>query len=384
MRWLAVQLLVLWVLVAAGCGAVEPHRTRGRSVARVTGSALERRTPGYTEPSFCSRLHGMVALDDGDESSGSFPTSSVGWILFTPEALHEAGGDSVCNSMLRTTADGARSFRPVRTPAEPFTAVVASSAQDVWLIGRRSYVSENGGRRWRSVGLPSDVDELVLDGRVAMVIATSCDRGQCSQVLLRSIDGGQTWQHQALARDTSDALAARGRLVVVITGTRLLVSDDRGRGFVSQHSACKSVERPLIAIGPDRTIWELCAGQPSAGSQEKLVFRSGDLGRHWAIASTWTSQSPPSPLDVGYAGSLAAPGDATLVLTQARGGLLVSDDGGHRWTTAIPDINDADPAPGWLSFPTPTRGYAWIYEDHIFSTSDGGRTWHQVPIRALG
>ena len=359
-------------LALVGCGASEPHPgSRARATA-------------VREPPFCLRLRGTAALDGGDGSSGSFPTATIGWILFTPEALHEAGGVGVCDSMLRVTTDGARSFRAVRIPAEPFAAVVADSPQDVWLIGRRSYASVDGGRRWRAVGLPSDVEQVILAGHTALAIAQACvKRDRCGVEFLRSVDGGRAWRRHALPRDTLDQLVARGPLVAMVTRTRILISDNGGRTFISRRSPCSVFEPPLVAIDPADTIWELCAGEPGAGSQEKIVFESGDLGRHWAETLRWTPQSPPTVLDSGYAGTLATPADETLVLTEARGGLTFSDDDGRHWIDTIPDINDADPAPGWLSFPTPSRGYAWIYENHVFSTTDGGRSWQPVPIRPL-
>lgn len=193
MRWLAahhgVRLNAARLLAAAaavfvlvGCGASEPSSV---SRARVTA---------VSEPSFCLRIHGTAALDDGDESSGSFPTASIGWILFTPEAMQQAGGVEVCDSMLRVTTDGARSFRAVPIPAEPFAAVVSDSPQDVWLIGRRSYASVDRGRRWRPVALPSGVEQVVLVDHAALAIAEVCvKRGRCGVEFLRSVDGGRAW-----------------------------------------------------------------------------------------------------------------------------------------------------------------------------------------------
>jgi photosystem II stability/assembly factor-like uncharacterized protein len=375
LHWLArlrAGVAALVALTLVGCGSSEP-----RPVSRTRVTAV-------SEPSFCLRIHGTAALDDGDESSGSFPTASVGWILFTPEAMQQAGGVGVCDSMLRVTTDGARSFRAVRIPAEPFAAVVSDSPQDVWLIGRRSYASVNGGRQWRPVGLPSGVEQVILGDHAALAIAEVCvKRERCGVEFLRSVDGGQAWRRHALPRDTSDQLVARGSLVALVTSTRILISDNGGRTFTSRRSACSAFEKPLVAIDPADTIWELCVDEPGAGSQEKVVFKSDDLGRHWTEPLRWTPQTPPTALDLGYAGTLATPADATLVLTEARGGLTFSDDGGRHWIDTIPDINDADPASGWLSFPTPARGYAWIYENHVFSTTNGGRSWQPVPIRPL-
>jgi hypothetical protein len=268
------------VLALVGCGASAP-----RSVSRARPAAV-------SEPSFCLRLHGRAALDDGDASSGSFPTATVGWILFTPDAMHEPGGVGVCDSMLGATTDGARSFRAVRIPTEPFAAVVADSPQDVWLIGRRSYASVDGGRRWRPLGLPSGVEQVVLAGHAASAIARVCVSGErCGVEFLRSVDDGRVWRRHALPRDTLDQLVARGPLVAMVTSTRSLVSVNGGRTFTSRHSPCLVFGESLIAIGPADTIWELCAGDPSAGSQEKTVFKSADFGRHWTETRRWGPRS---------------------------------------------------------------------------------------------
>lgn len=53
------------------------------------------------------------------------------------------------------------------------------------------------------------------------------------------------------------------------------------------------------------------------------------------------------------------------------------------WRNASPDINDADPAIGWLSFPTARSGYAGIFENYVFRTRDGGQHWEPIRRRAL-
>jgi hypothetical protein len=377
--WRGVCVLLSWLPAVVGAAAVVGCGASARSAG---SGAAGRAATG--EPSYCSSLNGRAALERGAGSSGAFPTATDGWILFTPAQELQAGGVGGCDSLLRVTHDGGRHFRPVRVPRAAFAAVVAASPTRVWLIGRQSYASDDGGRRWRELGLPAQVQDVVLEGRIALALGPVCgDGSQCDRELLRSTDAGIHWQRQRLPPSASGPLAVRGPLVAITTATHVLISRDGGQTVVQRPSACRRLLSALVAIDPAGTLWELCAGVPGAGYSGKLVFESHDLARHWTRTSPGTLGDTPYPLGEGYIGTLAAPAPGTLLITRARGGLAYTNDGGRHWTDAIPDINDADPAAGWMSFPTRRRGYAWITEDQVFRTVDGGRRWQPIPIRAL-
>jgi photosystem II stability/assembly factor-like uncharacterized protein len=123
--------------------------------------------------------------------------------------------------------------------------------------------------------------------------------------------------------------------------------------------------------------WVLCAGQPSAGSQGKDLYRTGDGGDHW------TKVTRGIELFHGYAAGLAAADARHVWITLEYGGeILASADGGASWTSAYDVL--ALGMPGRFGKPTllsPRHALvsAWDSLDGvILATRDGGAHWTQV------
>jgi hypothetical protein len=126
----------------------------------------------------------------------------------------------------------------------------------------------------------------------------------------------------------------------------------------------------------------LCAGQGAAGSVQKTVFVSDDLGSHWARAGSPAAGDDPVGISAGST--------SRLVVAAASGAsmLYYSADGGAQWATAF---SRGDGGLGFddLGFTTTTNGVVVygppVSDDNaegrpgeLLLTSNGGASWQPV------
>ncbi len=142
------------------------------------------------------------------------------------------------------------------------------------------YRSGDGGRSWRAIGAPPDaVQTLTAGDSPDVVYAGALNRG-----VLRSADGGSTWQvsdaHLRAAMVTALAVdpTSSARLYAYANGEGLFVSRTGGGHWRGAPSAGAGVPPDLglttLAIDPAAT------GTVYLGSQAGLM-KSTDAGAHW-------------------------------------------------------------------------------------------------------
>jgi len=136
----------------------------------------------------------------------------------------------------------------------------------------------------------------------------------------------------------------------------------------------------ISAVSPARA-WALagCASRSRCGRQ---LLGTSDGGRHWRMLTTWPSSVPVSRVQFVTAGLGVAIADACLTspaLPRCPGELLVSHDGGARWSKAL---GGAAPV-----FATAARsGELWAAETfpgqsagiRLLTSRDGGRSWQRL------
>lgn len=169
--------------------------------------------------------------------------------------------------------------------------------------------------------------------------------------LIRSVDGGRSWQSVSLEGDADfHVLESSGRQVYGFDGTqgRLMVSDDGG-GSWDQRSPPAAMFG--LAIDP-RDPARLIAGT------ERGLFGSADGGGTWR------------PLRDDVTGLLAWPATERLYLVEGSGRVRVSAGDGRRWRT-VGSIG------GQLAALTAHGDdlYAALGDGSVKQSTDGGRTW---------
>ena len=132
--------------------------------------------------------------------------------------------------------------------------------------------------------------------------------------------------------------------------------------------------------------WIVCEGQGGAGNEDKAIYRTADGGR------TWEAGPPPSSLGTasasmaasrsyGYPEGLAFAPDGWGLLTESRGTLYVTRDGGMHFH-AEPHVArpETDFAGGAAAFQRRHRLRLAVRQPHprLIETHDYGRTWQVV------
>ena len=303
-----------------------------------------------------------------------------------------------CTSILRTLNRGA-SWRGLPAPVVPLAAPFEVTGPAVWgirfanpsdgfVFGNGLWETTDGGERWTSAASPggSIVSLEVIDGQVLAIAAACTASGGCGQTgtLERRPLAGGAWQAVAQV-SVPGAIATQARVAAVLAGDAVIVTGNGGISTVDHSGPCStaSIEAPVsIAVTGPNGLALLCAGNGAAGSVDKTVYVSDDLGAHWTKAG--------SPARGGDPEGLSAGSTSQLVVAAASGAsmLYYSADGGAQWTTAY---YEGDGGLGFndLGFTTPADGvvvYGPALSDDnaesrpgwLLLTSNGGASWQPV------
>jgi photosystem II stability/assembly factor-like uncharacterized protein len=127
--------------------------------------------------------------------------------------------------------------------------------------------------------------------------------------------------------------------------------------------------------------WLLCVGEPGVGAEEKGVYTTTDLGRHWlpVAESRFLRHIDFGGLGVGgYPAGISFLADGHGILWESRGTLFVTHDGGHHWFPKSKAVRPQVDVGLWGEMVKPR--YALVLLDglnghRVIMSSDAGRTW---------
>ena len=282
-----------------------------------------------------------------------------------------------------------------------FRGVSAVSAEVVWVSGSRGTVlrSLDGGETWQNVspqGLSTldfrDID--AIDRQTAYIL--SIGNGNASRIL-KTTDGGSTWTQMFLnpAEDGFfDAMSfwdedhgiafsdsAKGLFFIITT-------EDGGRTWTRlgglppalDNEGAFAASGTNVAIWGDRHVW---IGTGAAARAR--VLRSSDRGKTWAIADTPIPAGPSAGIySIAFRDALhgiVVGGDYSKE-DLAADNVAVTDDGGKTWRLA-PGVG------GFRSvvtyFPAPSGpSILALGPSGADISKDDGRTWIPSPTPARG
>jgi hypothetical protein len=300
---------------------------------------------------------------------------------------------TICYGLAKTT-DGGRSWTFVAdlpvAPAnsQPITKVRFADARDGWAFGPQLWATHDGGVTWKQMAQPGPVADVEASAGVVYALAATCGAQPCAGGgrLSRAVVATDAWAAvPGIAVKPSGTIALHGHAVWVVSG------GDNGEVFVASADGASwhVIADPCPAAGADlqiggvapvstSAVFLLCAGNPGAGSESKLVLFSTDGG---ATSHATTA----APGRGGIAGGIAA-ASASVVAVSAQSGaswIYRSGTAGRSWTSAF-ERGDGGLGIGDLGFTTSTQGVA-IYgtpgnsdPSQLLMTRDAGATWAPV------
>jgi hypothetical protein len=298
-------------------------------------------------------------------------------------------------AVLASTSNGGSSWSyagavpvAITGPNPAVSKVRFATKNDGWVFGPQLWSTHNGGQTWTEQTTPGPVSDVEASGGVAYALEASCGTPPCIQGdhLLQtpvSTDGWTAISGPKLG-DGPGSLAPHGNTVWVVVNGGGTSTFDMVVGGTSWHrlaNPCPAVGTDLALVGVApvsmTALFELCAGDPGAGSETKVVLFSSDGGAH----ATATSAAPARG---GLASGIAAASTAVVAVPAASGASYVyrSADGGHTWGTPL---NQGDGGVGYfdVGFTTATQGVA-VYgnpaqgKSSLLMTHDAGATWKPV------
>ena len=243
---------------------------------------------------------------------------------------------------------------------QAFQLVAAGSG---WvLIGQSLYWTDSGGKEWRSVPLPELGGATIgaaafVDSQAGWLVLASPRTSTAGQnlSLLRTVDGGRTWQPRPLDLFMPGDVSA-------LAGSVFLNFVDAQTGWLVVKQATSS----LFSMG--------------------TLFKTTDGGGAWSQLAI--PAGGPVNFSNAQEGSLEAgpPGNERYV----------THDGGQGWAMAsrttdgpgaagLSDMSMATPESGWAkSLSGACEGQSCELLTQLLETSDGGKTWSAVPLPGGG
>jgi photosystem II stability/assembly factor-like uncharacterized protein len=261
--------------------------------------------------------------------------------------------------------------------------------QEIYFAARVSglFRSSDGGHTWESAYASLDARQTLPTTAIALAPDFNHEPtvfAGLNGAILRSYDGGINWQRSRLPTPPPalSVLAVSPDYTedgIVLAGTNedgVLVSNDRGKSWVSWNFGLLDLNILCLAISPDfgtdETIY--------AGAESGL-FRSTNGGRAWKEVAF------PIGFDavLNLAISPCFAQDNTLFVGTENNGLLISRDRGKSWTQPAGSTSEA-PVNQILFLPTSQASQEMLilHGGALLVSKIGGKTWKPWQAKKLG
>lgn len=382
------------VLAVAGCLALTLSACSGPS----TGTA-PRPSPGGGGPSAqgTGPSDGPTRARHPRARGAAFEPWSVSavsakrvWVL----GEHRCG-ESSCRAVAYRSRDGGTSWRRLPLPVTPFRSDPSAASSGVsqiafandktgWLFGPDLWVTHSGGRGWRRVDVPGDVEGLAVGRGAVWAMVGVCSPGQgCeAQALLRArIPNGHfepvTLPGPLIGGGPVPDLAASGDSVAVLTNlppvppgdhNQLEVTTDGGATWTTRRAPCVNELGGELAVS-GTSVWAVC---PTGSLAHVYVSTGGSFKAVDVFGGPL-----PSFTDV----TALAPDTALAVVLGAR--VFRTTNVGAQWQRVHLPPQARQGEAMVSSFSSPGHGYGVTIGSTgsaLMRTDDGGQHWRPVMV----
>ncbi|HXL92732.1 MAG TPA: hypothetical protein VN969_27685 [Streptosporangiaceae bacterium] len=380
------------LVLAAGCGAP----TAGSGSRSVSASA----GPASATPSPAGSGAAASTQAGFEPAAVSFVSASNGWVL-------GLSGCARC-AALRETRDGGSTWTALPSlpaplgyytsaPVTGVTQVAFADAASGFLYGPELLATSDGGRTWSRESLPP-VQDLVTGNGYAYAL-TSAAAGATDRLWRTAIGSGR-WAMLPVpagprpgspsfiyASGTTIVLLQQGTIspgsasTAAVAGA-LWLSTDSGMTWQARTLPCTGTNGDAsvlsIALGHPHA-WLLDCFDNEQSQQEQNtqhhLFGTANAGLSWVRLPDPSRHNEPAALADNGAGH------AFLATQGTVDTLLGTFDGGLHWSVLI---TSGGSFYGWSGpvFPTASTGFVvgptHYAPEHLYRTTDGGRSWHIV------
>ena len=387
-------------LSLTGCGSVSSGAGTGASSsvtsttpgapssAATTAAAT---TPAASGPTATSPASTAAAVPAGGPVPSGFAATSVTFVS-TDEAFVLGTAPCAtkpCTSIVRTLNRGA-TWVGLPAPVVPLGTRynVTGSQAAAWgirfadqahgfVFGTGLWQTSDGGEHWAAVASPGGpiADLEVIDSQVLALTSGALYR--------RPLAGG-SWSVVTQVSNPS-VIATQARVAAVLDGSKVIVTSDGGLSTTTEATPCNAIgvaEPSSVAVTGSGSLALLCAGGAAAGSVQKTVYVSDDLGAQWTKAGSPPNGGDPAALSAG------TPGQLVVAAESGASELYYSADGGGQWSTAwyagdggqgFNDLGFTTTSDGVVvRGPAISDGNGEGRPGQLLLSSNGGATWQAV------
>ncbi|HLZ10242.1 MAG TPA: hypothetical protein VKT80_16755, partial [Chloroflexota bacterium] len=248
--------------------------------------------------------------------SMSFVDADVGWAVASECPSNSSSATSVaCRSIIYGTVDSGRTWSVVAHFLLSPKSIRFVDRQTGWLIGSVGEKcgsntcpnvvmrSQDGGKTWDRVSTVSGelIDAAAYSRNDAWALGQVCGvAGGCGAELVRTITAGEIWDNQELPLTGSAFHVTRfgphsGWITGSVdggAGSALLGTVDGGSTWTNLTNPCRGAWS-RVYFGSANDGWLLCSPVPVTGGTGAvgLVYQTSDAGRSWSALASVVDES---------------------------------------------------------------------------------------------